>query len=84
MGCPSGLKKASNYFNKLESWRDWSYAKKIAIYCHMHNEVIEFCPRVSDGVTKIDKATRRLIDAVERLYPGATNDHPFTKYQKCE
>jgi len=66
MSMPKGLGKATNYYNRLEAWRDWNvYAKKVE-QAGRGDLVKKFTPPENAGWRKVDKAIAALREAFQQ------------------
>jgi hypothetical protein len=72
MSCPAGLKKATNYYNKLEAWKAWKNMARQATLIGLSDAVLELAPSPSDSWKKIDAQTVKLA----RLVTGHTAAEP--------
>jgi hypothetical protein len=61
-----GLLKASNYYNKLEAWRDWKSLAVVAQRRGLEHLVLELAPMTNWGWRKIDAQTAKLRAALEQ------------------
>ena len=55
MGMPMGLAKATNYYNKLEAWKDWLHLAKQAHAAGQTLLVRKYQPADNAGWKTIDK-----------------------------
>jgi hypothetical protein len=73
MGMPAGLKKSTNYFNKLEAWLDWTHVERLAIYFDLRDEAIDLAPSSAWPWKKIDAQTHKLRALIEPLWKAQTD-----------
>lgn len=67
---PYGLKKATNYYNKLEAWRDWQVTAKKALAAGMPEEMINsIAPAEFWPWRKIDQRTSILAKFLLKFKP---------------
>lgn len=59
MGMPKGLAKATNYYNRLEAWRDWEKALADAGNVPVAT-IAAIAPQPEYGWRRIDKCTAKL------------------------
>lgn len=60
MGMPRGLKKATNYYNKIEAWQDWNRVAQQAQDAGKGELVEKYQPKPDAGWRTIDKQRHRL------------------------
>lgn len=65
MSMPKGLGKATNYYNRLEAWRDWGKIANQVMQAGRVDLVQKFAPPDSAGWRKIDKAISALREAFQ-------------------
>ena len=70
MTCPAGLRKATNYYNKVEAWKRWIRIRNIAFARGCHEMVLQLQPGMNDPWRTIDKAS----DELERYLDTSTHD----------
>ncbi len=57
---PAGLNKITNYYNRLEAWKDWNIALEKAKILGLEKEALLLAPDASWGWRKIDPRTAKL------------------------
>lgn len=62
---PYGLNKATNYYNKLEAWRDWKAVEKQALSLGLQDKAFELAPANFWPWKKIDAQTAKLRKVIE-------------------
>ncbi len=78
---PAGLNKATNYYNRLEAWRDWNaLAKKIAVAGY-GDLVLDNEPPAGAGWRKVDKCIAKLRAEFEAATVPA-DSHTVSEPQK--
>lgn len=60
MGMPAGLKKATNYYNRIEAWNDWNRLAKQLQDAGMDALVEKYQPKPDAGWRTIDKQRHEL------------------------
>lgn len=60
---PRGLAKITNYYNRLEAWRDWEKALALAGNVKLA-DVERIAPKPEYGWRKIDKCTAKLKELI--------------------
>jgi hypothetical protein len=73
MSMPRGLKIASNYYNKLEAWRDWRRVQEIAEYFELNDEIKKLMPEVNASFKQIDAQRHKLQDSIEPYWRERTS-----------
>lgn len=76
MGCPMGLKKATNYYNKIEAWVDFRKALNQAASAGLFDKAILLYPSQNASWRMVDKATekiRQLLIEVPAGEPAASS-----------
>lgn len=70
---PYGLIKATNYYNRIEAWRDWRmiYAQSCAIGMQM--EADDLKPPLNSGWREIDKRIAKLRKAIKQRTDAINN-----------
>jgi hypothetical protein len=69
MGMPRGLIKSTNYWNRVEAWKDWEKAASAA-----PELAKQFQPPADAGWRTIDKCIEKLREAViNKLYDNTIN-----------
>lgn len=76
MGMPRGLSKATNYYNRLEAWRDWRKLASEVEGAGLIDLVVKYAPPETAGWRKIDKAIADLRDA----FQTAQNNQPVWEH----
>ena len=65
MSMPAGLAKATNYYNKLEAWRDrkalFEHAKSLGLF----DQAISLYPKQNAGWRTIDKKIVKLLKVIK-------------------
>lgn len=60
------LNRITNYFNKLEAWRDWRAVYYQAICYGLAEQADQLYPKDDDSWRRIDKQTAKLREIIER------------------
>ena len=61
---PYGLNKATNYYNKLEAWRDWKTTFEAARCLGLEQQAIDLAPMANWSWKKIDAQTTKLRELI--------------------
>ena len=62
---PAGLNKATNYYNRVEAWRDWHKLATQVCDAGMPELVRKYAPLETFGWRKVDKCIAKLRAAFE-------------------
>jgi hypothetical protein len=66
MSMPKGLAKATNYYNRLEAWRDWNKLATKVSNAGKSDLVEKYRPAEDAGWRKVDKAIAALREAFQQ------------------
>lgn len=72
MGIPFGLIKATNYYNRIEAWKDWNGLTERVCEAGYFDLIEKYRPDKDVGWRKIDKATEALRYSVDLRRMSAT------------
>jgi len=70
MGMPRGLAKATNYYNRLEAWRDFRLIYANAVAIGLGDQAIEFYPPDDAGWRTIDKSIAKIRELIKCRMDG--------------
>lgn len=62
-----GLKKATNYYNKLEAWKDWQTMLATAQTLGLEEQALALMPQENWSWRRIDKQTAKLNELISKV-----------------